>query len=377
MQMENVLASREVLWIPTDLATAEQPGNPRKHMAIPPGAIIPGTLPQFKIYVLTANGQRVLWATDGNAVTPAQLAKLSEAGQKSVFIDLDEEIKYEEYLDRHLGRILENDGLTEEQKASVFSKVSVNVVKGAFETSLKLGVMGEDALRRTQTMIENALIFIAESRSLEALATMIGHDYQTYEHAMKVLWFTVAFLRDSEDIMEAIQPGYREMDEDGKAETLKTCGVAALLHDIGKVFISPDILCKAGPLDHVEWEIMKRHPLTGLAMLTDADLPSFVKKTMVQHHEDFYGGGYPLGLQGENITTLSRVVRVVDTFEAMTSKRPYKDALPPYKAVKIMVGNPIDKKNGTDDRDRGMEKCFDPKILRKFIVFLGHAHLSL
>lgn len=206
---------------------------------------------------------------------------------------------------------------------------------------------------------------------------MIGHDYQTYEHAMKVTWFTAAFLKDSEDIMEDIQGGCRELDGGGKAEILRACGVAALLHDIGKAFISQDILCKPGPLDRIEWEIMKRHPLTGLAMLTDADVPSFVKKTVAQHHEDFSGGGYPFGLQGENIATLPRVLRIVDTFEAMTSKRPYKKALSPYEAVKTMVGNPLGGSNRVDERDRGMQKCFDPEILRKFVVFLGNARLTL
>jgi len=348
----------------------------KKYIAIPPGAIIPGSLPKFKIYILSPNGRHILWARDGNDVSAEQLTKLSESGPKGVFIDLEEEIKYEKYLEDHLGDILENQGPSDDQKAAIFSKVSTNVVKDSFETSLGLGTMNVDTLQRTQSMVKNALIFIAESNSLQALSKMIGHDYKTYEHATKVLWFTVAFLRSNPDILEQIQPDCQAFDEVQKKEILKQCGVGAMLHDIGKAFVSKEIINKNGPLTEVEWEIMKRHPLNGLAMLLDTETPVFVKKAILHHHEDFNGGGYPMSLEGQNITTLARVLRIVDVFDAMTSRRPYKEALSPIKAAQIMIGALTEKTkkedvSGQDDRDQGMRLCFDEKLLRKFILFLG------
>ncbi|MBW2562020.1 MAG: HD domain-containing protein, partial [Deltaproteobacteria bacterium] len=198
--------------------------------------------------------------------------------------------------------------------------------------------------------------------------------------ATKVLWFTVAFLRHTPDIMEQIAPDYEAFDKKQRMEILKQCGVGALLHDIGKAFISHEIINKNEPLTAVEWEIVKRHPLTSLAMLIDADLPPFVMKGIVHHHEDFNGGGYPMGLEGHNITTLARVLRIVDVFEAMTSRRPYKDPMPPMKAAQIMIGKPEDKARGKDakrgDRDHGMRWCFDEELLRKFIVFLGDVKMD-
>jgi hypothetical protein len=109
-------------------------------------------------------------------------------------------------------------------------------------------------------------------------------------------------------------------------------------------------------------------------------MPLFVKKAVLHHHEDFGGGGYPMNLEGMNITILGRVLRIMDVFDAMTSRRPYKEAVPPLKAVQIMVGTPEEKKDGEppgqDDRDRGMRRCFDDELLRKFIVFLGNAKLK-
>ncbi len=346
-----------------------------RYMAIPPGAIMPGSLPKFKIYVLSPDGRYVLWARDGNEVSPERLTVLADSGMEEVFIDPEEEIKYEEYLETHLGDILENRGTSDEQKAAIFSRVSTNVVKDTFETSLGLGAMQVDTLRRTQALVNHSLIFIAESNSLQPLAKMIGHDYKTYEHATKVLWFTVAFLRSNPDILEQIEPDYEAFDGDEKKELLKQCGVGAMLHDIGKVFVSQEILNKNGPLTPVEWEIIKRHPLSGLAMLLDTDIPDFVRKAILQHHEDFCGGGYPMGLEGQKINILARVLRIMDVFDAMTSHRPYKEALSPVKAAQIMVGTPAEDTNGDgsgqDDRDQGMKRCFDEKLLRRFILFLG------
>jgi HD-GYP domain-containing protein (c-di-GMP phosphodiesterase class II) len=352
-----------------------------RFMAIPPGAIIPGTLPKFSIYVRSSKSRYVLWAEDGNRVTTERILKLAEGGHNQVFVDLEEEFKYEEYLETHLGSILEHDAPSE-QKAAIFGKVSANVVKGAFEESLGMGSMGRETIERTRKMITNALIFIAESKSMEALAKMIGHDYQTYEHATKVLWFTVAFLNENRDIIELIEPSYKTLDDEGKRDVLKQCGVAALLHDIGKAFVAQQILSKNGRLIPLEWEIMKRHPLHGLAMLFETDIPDFAKRAVLQHHEDFKGGGYPMGISGPAISMLARVLRIVDVFDAMTSRRPYKEPVPPMKAVQIMIGTPAEdggQGNGspTHSGDLGMKGCFDEAILRKFIVFLGNVRLKV
>ncbi|MHB8770562.1 MAG: HD-GYP domain-containing protein [Syntrophales bacterium] len=352
-----------------------------RYVAIPPGAVIPGALPDFRIFVRNPQGSYTLWALEGNKVTSEQLARLAEGGHAAIFVDLEEQFKYEQYLEDNLGSILENKAASDDQKAEIFSKVSTNVVKGAFETSLGLGTMDRGALQRTQKLIENALLFIQEAKSLQALAKLIGHDYQTYEHATKVLWFTVSFLRLNQEILEQIAPGYADFAEERKVELFRHCAVGALLHDIGKSLVPRDILDKADPLTEVEWEIMKRHPLSGLAMLIDTDIPDFVRKAVLQHHEDYYGTGYPLGLEGPAINALARVIRIIDVFDAMTSRRPYKDPLPPLKAAQIMIGTP-EEEGGKDapihqdGRDQGMRRCFDRELLMKFIVFLGDVKLG-
>lgn len=342
-----------------------------RFIAIPPGAIIPGTLPDFKIYFAQGKGAYVLWALEGNKVTLEQLERLVSGGRKEVFIELAEEIKYDQYLETNLKAILENDNITDEHKAIVFSRVSANILKAAYENSMSRASIGEELLQRLRIFAENSLHLLMQTKSLAALAKMIGHDYQTYEHSTKIMWLTVSFLSCHREITEKINSAAPDSEQRGTKETLIQCGIGALLHDIGKALIDLEILNKPGTLTEVEWEIIKRHPLNSLAMLIESDLPNFVKKAILQHHEDFDGGGYPMGLSGDNIGLLARLLRIVDVFDAMTSKRPYKAQISPRMALEIMTGRDLDHNLEVDERDRGMIRSFDRDLLQSFIVFLG------
>lgn len=107
---------------------------------------------------------------------------------------------------------------------------------------------------------------------------------------------------------------------------------AALLHDIGKQHVPVEILQKPGKLEPREWEIIERHPMTGHRMLVDAGLVEEAR-IVLHHHERYDGGGYPTGRAGEDIPLESRILAVADAFDAMTSQRPYRDAMTPEAAV--------------------------------------------
>jgi len=103
--------------------------------------------------------------------------------------------------------------------------------------------------------------------------------------------------------------------------------LAAVLHDLGKLEISDDVLKKKTPLSPEEWEHMKQHPRLGWQML--AGMPDLRNITLglLHHHERMDGLGYPQGLKGDDIPLLARIIAVADTFDAMTSDRPYRKAL--------------------------------------------------
>lgn len=120
-------------------------------------------------------------------------------------------------------------------------------------------------------------------------------------------------------------------------EQLQNLEVAALLHDIGKMGIPDAILHKPGRLTEDEYALMKRHPEYGWAVLRT--LPGFERAALdiLHHHENFGGTGYPAGLKGAEIPVVSRIVSVIDAFDAMVSSRPYRKGLPVEEAVRRLL----------------------------------------
>lgn len=106
-----------------------------------------------------------------------------------------------------------------------------------------------------------------------------------------------------------------------------TVRVGAYLHDLGKVNVPHEILNKPGPLTEAEFEIIKKHPMWGLEMLALVDFPWDIKPIIRWHHEKVDGSGYPDGLSGDAIPLDAQIICIADTFDAMTTKRSYRDAL--------------------------------------------------
>jgi cyclic di-GMP phosphodiesterase len=109
-----------------------------------------------------------------------------------------------------------------------------------------------------------------------------------------------------------------------------------IVHDIGKVAVPDAILLKPAPLDDQEWQIMRQHPLIGERIC--APLKSFrlVLPIIRSHHEKFNGSGYPDGLRGQKIPITARILQIADVYDALTTERPYRKALPVPKALEII-----------------------------------------
>ncbi|MGH9715531.1 MAG: HD-GYP domain-containing protein [Candidatus Acidiferrales bacterium] len=129
--------------------------------------------------------------------------------------------------------------------------------------------------------------------------------------------------------------------------------VAALLHDIGKIGVPDAILNKPGRLTDDEYDLMKKHPEYGWSVLRQ--MPGFerVSLLILHHHESFDGKGYPGGLAGERIPIGSRIVSVIDAFDAMVSSRPYRAGMPLEEAERRLT-----QASGTQ---------FDPTVVQRFL----------
>jgi HD-GYP domain-containing protein (c-di-GMP phosphodiesterase class II) len=113
--------------------------------------------------------------------------------------------------------------------------------------------------------------------------------------------------------------------------------VAALLHDIGKIGIPDAILHKPAKLSPEEYGLMKKHPEYGWAVLRHVPRMERASLMILHHHESFDGKGYPAGLEGEEIPIGSRIVSVIDAFDAMVSSRPYREGLPFEEAERRLL----------------------------------------
>ena len=141
-------------------------------------------------------------------------------------------------------------------------------------------------------------------------------------------------------------------------KTLHTLKIGGLFHDIGKIGIPDSILLKESKLDDDEYSQIKNHPSIGAHILGDVAMFKDIIPIVLHHHEKFDGDGYPSQLKGEDIPYLARIAAVADTFDAMTSKRSYRNALP-----LDVVKDEIKRCSGTQ---------FDPAIAEVFLDILNN-----
>lgn len=141
-------------------------------------------------------------------------------------------------------------------------------------------------------------------------------------------------------------------------KTLHTLKIGGLFHDIGKIGIPDSILLKESKLDDDEYSQIKNHPSIGAHILGDVAMFKDIIPIVLHHHEKFDGHGYPSQLKGEDIPYLARITAVADTFDAMTSKRSYRNALP-----LDVVKDEIKRCSGTQ---------FDPAIAEVFLDILNN-----
>ncbi len=184
----------------------------------------------------------------------------------------------------------------------------------------------------------NVELRVAYDHTLSAL--MIALDYrdnETQGHSIRVVEFTERIGRE----LGIVDPQLTDIRR------------GAMLHDVGKIGIPDDILRKPGPLDEDEWKIMRMHPDLGHRMLKDIAFLEKPAEIVLAHQEKWDGSGYPNGLAGEAIPIGARIFAAADTFDAMTSDRPYRKALPYEKARAELIAF-----SGTQ---------FDPGVVEAFL----------
>ena len=132
---------------------------------------------------------------------------------------------------------------------------------------------------------------------------------------------------------------------------------AGLLHDVGKIGITEQVLNKPTKLTEAEFIMIKYHTNLGYDLIEPLLFDELIGNAILYHHENFDGSGYPKGLKGDEIPLIARIFRIVDCYDALTSSRPYRPAFKPKVALQIMKED---------------SRCFDPKLFTFFVENIKH-----
>lgn len=137
-------------------------------------------------------------------------------------------------------------------------------------------------------------------------------------------------------------------------DKLRLLGLGAILHDVGKLFIPLSIINKASKITDEEYEILKSHVKIGYDVLGRIiEVPTVSRSVVLFHHERYDGRGYPRGLKGEDIPLFARILAIADTYDALTSDRPWREAFLPHMALEYLLS--------------GGDTLFDRKLVRTFM----------
>ena len=218
----------------------------------------------------------------------------------------------------------------------------------------------KNTLEKRRLVVENkeyqANLELKVREQTEVIRTVMGEINLAYEHTLAAL-------------IRALDAREKEVGSHSERVMAYTCllagkagiqeeeriimGKGALLHDIGKIGVSDNILLKPAKLDEAEWEIMRQHPQIGYDILAGIKFFTGAAELVLCHHERFDGTGYPRGTAGKEIPVSARIFSLADTLDAMTSDRPYRKALT-FQAV-------------LDEVVRCSGKQFDPSLVDVFL----------
>lgn len=242
------------------------------------------------------------------------------------------------------------------------------------DTIRRLDIQGycekSDKFDQLLLLIESGIKSVEQMREIKSINNKLADTYRQLEQAYLESIQTVRYTVEAKDTYTR---GHSDRVSEysvliGKKlglseEDLKRLKIGGLFHDVGKIGVPDNILQKSGKLSNDEYSEIKNHPTIGAHILSTASIFQDILPIVKYHHERFDGNGYPERLQGEKIPYLARITAIADTFDAMTSRRVYRDSIP------------IDKVIDEFKHCRGTQ--FDPQLDDLFIDILENDYHSI
>lgn len=243
---------------------------------------------------------------------------------------------------------LNSENMTISVGISSFSnkaKTHIDVIKYADEALYRAKFFRKNIVARYVSILDELQEYEKsdndKTNSIAYIKTLVGiinsRDKVTYTHVERVVFYC------------KIVGEKFDLDEESKSNLI----YGAYMHDVGKINVPTEVLIKTEKLTNDEWNTLKQHPIDGVEIIKNIDVLNGVAPLVLQHHERYDGYGYPNGLKGNDILYLARILTVVDSFDAMTSSRPYNKKMKFSEAF--------------DELRRCSGTQFDPEIVEKFI----------
>jgi len=255
---------------------------------------------------------RTLHSNDGNTLLNSgiilknsYIMKFKDLGIRELYVE--DEISHD---------IVLNDIISEETRFE--ARINIKNAMDSIRYGSSLDVM---PVRNSVCKMIDELMDVSDT--IVNLQDIKSNDQYTFSHSVNVCVLS---------LITGISMKYDE-------EKLRELGIGAMLHDVGKTKIPSEILNKPGSLTEEEFEIIKKHTSYGYGLLKKStELSTYASYIALTHHERFDGGGYPLGLKGEEIHEFARIVSIADVYDAITSDRVYKRRVNINEAVEYLIG---------------------------------------
>ena len=276
-------------------------------------------VPGFDLYIFGAKGP-ILYREKHIKFTYKNLKTLLENNIKYLYFKDDEADNYYEYIEDNLPSIIEDKKITGERKANLIYYTSAHLAQQMIQEPDSRMIV-----TKASKVMDTFVSFATSSRdAYKDIIQMLPSDYYTHTHSANVATYCLALGRE---LGLTANSG------------LYNLTLGALLHDIGKTKVPQKILEKEGPLTKEEFELIKQHVQWGVTIASATkSVPSEAMPAIAQHHERLSGGGYPYGIK--NLHLFGRIVGIADTFDAVTTNRPYMKARSSFEAIQLLKSQP-------------------------------------
>lgn len=313
------------------------------YLAIPPMLILNDEGREFEVYMRLKKNY-ILYAKDGK-LTSKHRKLLYNNEVKALYIKADERENYEKHIEKNFSRILQDEDIPLNERVKIFYEHGETVAESIYGKNFPV-IADNIVLRKLRKFVDGSFNFFSgNDGAFKSLRKIISHNYKTYTHCIHVMAYSYFILQS--------------MNADERF--LRKVGLGAMLHDIGKTAISNDILDKPGRLTPEEFEIIKTHPVKGMLICQQINLPHVSANCVLFHHEKLDGSGYPA--KASDIPDYVRALTIADIYDALVSDRPYNKAYSPFEALGIM------KK----DVERGK---LDNEMYKIFVGLLSQAKIT-